>query len=199
MKILIVNRKIIISIALILIGFCFIAEETYSKVNITEIMYGSESRFPSAQWIELHNSGRDIVDLTDWTLTIQNRNSPDLTGPEDAKVIFKDDVWDDAPRIWPNETLLIVSKKSGSPPGNLEERQVYGLRIRKHVNFNLGVWDTLLSAEGFLIKLTDSTGKLIDEAGNFKGNKIQWDLPFGANRGRTQSEHRTSITRRRGR
>lgn len=48
-----------------------------------------------------------------------------------------------------------------------------------------------------MIKLTDRNGKLVDEAGNFKGNKIQWNLPLGANRGRTQSGHRTSITRRR--
>ena len=197
MKTLIVNRKITVSIALILISLCFTAEETHSKVSITEIMFASESRLPSAQWIELHNSGRDIVNLSEWTLTIQNRNSPDLTGPVNARVLFRDDVWDDAPRIWPNETLLIVSKEVDEISGNLKERQVYGLRIRKHVDFDLGYWDTLLSAEGFSIKLTDRTGKLIDEAGNFKGNKVQWNLPLGANRGRTQSEHRTSITRRR--
>ena len=197
MKILTVNQKITVSVALILISLCFAAEETYSKVSITEIMFASESRFPSAQWIEIHNSGRDIVDLSEWTLTIQNRNSPDLTGPVNARVLFRDDVWDDAPRIWPNETLLIVSKDSSENSRNLKERQVYGLRIRKHVDFDLGVWDTLLSAEGFLIKLTDRTGKLVDQAGNFKGNKVEWKLPLSANRGRTQSDHRTSITRRR--
>ena len=124
MTLLTVKQKITASIALILISLCFAAEETYSNVSITEIMFASESRLPSAQWIELHNSGRDIVDLSEWTLTIQNRNSPDLTGPVKARVLFRDDVWDDAPRIWPNETLLIVSKESDDNSGNLKDRQV---------------------------------------------------------------------------
>ena len=56
--------------------------------------------------------------------------------------------------------------------------------------------DTILSAEGFSLKLADSNGNLVDEAGNFDGNVLQWQLPLGANRGRNRAGHRVSIIRR---
>ena len=74
-------------------------EQISSRVSISEIMFGSERRFTPPQWIELHNAGADIIDLTGWTLTIQNVSSPDLTGPTargpvvNATITFKDDFW----------------------------------------------------------------------------------------------------------
>ena len=168
-------------------------EPISSKVSISEIMYGSERRFTPTQWIELHNSGTDIIDLTGWTLTIQNRNSPDLTGPVNATITFEDDFWGDAPRIWPNETLLIVGREIGENSGNLAEDQIYDLGWRKGLG---GLWYTFLSVEGFYIKLTDDARNLVDEAGNLDDGIQQWRLPFDANKGRTRAGRRTSMIRR---
>ncbi len=168
-------------------------EPISSKVSISEIMFGSERRFTPTQWIELHNSGTDIIDLTGWTLTIQNRNSPDLTGPVNATITFEDDFWGDAPRIWPDDTVLIVGRDSSENSGNLAEDQIYDLGWRKGLG---GLWYTFLSAEGFYIKLIDDAGNLVDEAGNLDGGVVQWKLPYGTNRGRTRSGRRTSMIRR---
>ena len=168
-------------------------EPISSKVSISEIMFGSERRFTPTQWIELHNSGTDIIDLTGWTLTIQNRNSPDLTGPVNATITFEDDFWGDAPRIWPDDTVLIVGRDSSENSGNLAEDQIYDLGWRKGLG---GLWYTFLSAEGFYIKLIDDVGNLVDEAGNLDGGVVQWKLPYGTNRGRTRSGRRTSMIRR---
>ena len=156
-------------------------EPISSKVSISEIMFGSERRFTPTQWIELHNSGTDIIDLTGWTLTIQNRNSPDLTGPVNATITFEDDFWGDAPRIWPDDTVLIVGRDSSENSGNLAEDQIYDLGWRKGLG---GLWYTFLSAEGFYIKLIDDAGNLVDEAGNLDGGVVQWKLPYGTNRGK---------------
>ena len=172
-----------------------------SVISISEIMYGSERSFSPPQWIELHNAGPDIIDLTGWKLTIQNVNSPSLStrtsAPEpivNATITFKDDFWGDAPRIWPNDTVLVVSRELGDNSGNLYEDQIYDLGWR--TNLPLGLWSVILSAEGFYIQLIDDEGNLVDEAGNFKGNVQQWQLPYGQNRGRTRAGHRTSMIRR---
>ena len=142
MKKLLVNQKTIISIALILMSFCFLAETTYSDVSISEIMYGSEIRFSPKQWIEIFNSGTEVVNLTGWTLTIQNVDSDDLTGPVTATINFRDATFDDAPRIWPNDFLLIVTSDSTDDnSGDFMEDQVYDLRWREDlgISFNT-IW-----------------------------------------------------------
>ena len=122
------RQKIALSIVLIAMGFCFIAPKAHSNVSISEIMFGSERRFTPPQWIELHNSGAGLVNLNGWKLTIQNRNSPDLTGPVNATIIFEDDFWGDAPNIWPNATILVVSNNDDENSGNVAEEEVYDLR-----------------------------------------------------------------------
>ena len=155
------------------------------EVIISEIMYGSERDFTPPQWIELYNAGTDPVNLAGWTLTIQNWDSPDLTGPVNATITIADDFWDDAPQILPNETILIVSGDAHKHSDNLSEEAIYDLHWRQ--SLRLGLWDTILSAEGFSLKLTDSNGNLVDEAGNFDKNVLQWQLPLGSNRGRNRA------------
>ena len=164
------------------------------EIIISEIMFGSERDFTPPQWIELYNAGTDSVNLVGWTLTVQNRDSPDLTGPVNAAIIIADDFWGNAPQILPNETILIVSGDAHKHSNNLSEEDIYNLHWRE--NLRLGLWDTVLSAEGFSLKLTDSNGNLVDEAGNFDGNVLQWQLPLGVNRGRNRAGHRVSIIRR---
>ena len=164
-----------------------------SQVTISEIMYGSERRFSPSQWIELHNSGADLINLTGWRMTIQNVDSPELTGPVEALITFKDDFWGDAPRIWPNDTVLVISS-TDSNSKNLTKEQIYDLRWR--TNLPLGLWTVILSTEGFSIKLWDDQGNLVDEVGNLDGGVVQWKLPYGANRGKNRDGHRTSMIRR---
>ena len=171
------------------------------EVSISEIMFGSERRFTPPQWIELHNSGADIINLTGWKLVIQNQNSTDLTGATtrdeplvNATITFEDDFWGDAPRIWPDDVILVVSNDDSENSKNLTEGQIYDLQWR--TDLPLGLWSIILSTEGFSIKLIDDKGNLVDEAGNLEGGVPQWKLPYGANRGRTREGHRTSMIRR---
>ena len=171
------------------------------EVTISEIMFGSERRFTPPQWIELHNSGTDIINLTGWKLVIQNQNSPELTGATtrdeplvNATITFEDDFWGDAPRIWPNDVVLVVSSEDSDNSRNLTEEQIYDLRWR--TDLPLGLWSIILSTEGFSIKLIDDGGNLVDEAGNLEAGVLQWKLPYGQNRGRTREGHRTSMIRR---
>ena len=164
-----------------------------SRVSISEIMYGSERRFTPNQWIELHNAGPDIINLAGWKLIIQNVDSPELTGPVNMTITFRDDFWDDAPRIWPNDVVMVVGS-SDSHSDNLIEDQIYDLRWRTSLPISL--WTTWLSAEGFRIKLYDDEGNLIDDAGNLDGDTLLWKLPYGQNRGKTRAGHRTSLIRR---
>ena len=164
------------------------------EVSISEIMYGSEIRFSPKQWIEISNSGAKPINLTGWTLTIQNVDSEDLLGPVTATINFRDATFDDAPRIWPNDVLLIVTSATDDNSGGLVEDQVYDLRWRE--DLGISFWTTWLSAEGFYITLTDKDGNLVDEAGNYDGSTTLWDLPYGFNRGRIRAGNRTSLIRR---
>ena len=164
------------------------------EISISEIMYGSEIRFSPKQWIEISNSGAKPINLTGWTLTIQNVDSEDLLGPVTATINFRDATFDDAPRIWPNDVLLIVTSATDDNSGGLVEDQVYDLRWRE--DLGISFWTTWLSAEGFYIRLTDADGNLVDEAGNLEGDVLQWKLPYTENRGRTRAGNRTSLIRR---
>jgi hypothetical protein len=165
-----------------------------SPITISEIMYGSEIRFSPKQWIEISNTGTETVDLTGWKLTIQNVDSDDLLGPVTATINFRDATFDDAPRIWPNDTLMIVTSATDDNSGGFMEDQVYDLRWRE--DLGIGFNTTWLSAEGFRITLTDADGSLVDEAGNYDGTMTLWDLPYDFNRGRTRAGNRTSLIRR---
>ena len=165
-----------------------------SAISISEIMYGSESGFFSPeQWIELHNTGPDIINLAGWKLIIQNVDSQELTGPVSMIITFRTGFFsgDDAPRIWPNDVVMVVGS-SDSHSDNLYDDQIYDLS-RLHSRPWNSKW---LSAEGFRIKLYDVEGNLVDDAGNLDGDTLLWKLPYGQNRGKTRAGRRTSLIRR---
>ena len=194
MKTLLANRKITVSIltmALLIYGLQGIS---YGQVSISEIMYGSEIRFSPKQWIEISNTGTEPINLTGWTLTIQNVDSDDLLGPVTATINFRDATFENAPRIWPNEFLLIVTSATDDNSGGFMEDQVYDLRWREDLGISFNT--TWLSVEGFRITLTDKDGNLVDEVGNYDGNTTLWDLPYSFNRGRIRAGNRTSLIRR---
>ncbi len=194
MKTLHVNRKITVSILTLALLIYALQGVSYGQVGISEIMYGSEIRFSPKQWIEISNTGTEPINLNGWTLTIQNVESVDLLGPVTVTINFRDATFEDAPRIWPNDFLLIVTSATDDNSGGLMEDQVYDLRWRE--DLDIGFNTTWLSAEGFYITLTDKDGNLVDEVGNYDGNTALWDLPYSFNRGRIRAGNRTSLIRR---
>ena len=188
-----VNRKIMVSILTMVLLIYGLQGVSYAQVSISEIMYGSEIRFSPKQWIEISNTGTEPIDLTGWALTIRNVDSGDLLGPVTATINFKDATFEDAPRIWPNDFLLIVTSATDDNSGGIIEDQVYDLRRREDLGISFNT--TWLSTKGFRITLTDKDGNLVDEAGNYDGNTTLWDLPYSFNRGRTREGYRTSLIR----
>ena len=165
-----------------------------SVVSISEIMYGSEPRFTPPQWIEINNAGPEPINMTGWKLIVQNASTENLVdGPLNATIVFEDEFWGEAPRIWPNDFLLIVVDDDVNSGGFMDD-QIFSLRWRGGVDISF--WDTFMSSDGFLIQLVDQDGNLIDEAGNYDGTTTLWDLPYNFNRGRTRAGHRTSLIRR---
>ncbi|MYF99667.1 lamin tail domain-containing protein, partial [Candidatus Poribacteria bacterium] len=192
MKMIVTNRITVIVI-LILTCFCFITEDTYSEVTISEIMYGSVPRFTPHQWIEISNSGSKPVDMTGWKLIIQNADMENLVGPLTATIVFEDEFWGDAPALWNNETLLVVTDEDSNNSGGFMDDQVFALRWRG--GLDISFWDTFMSGNGFLIQLIDKDGNVIDQAGNYDGNTVLWNLPYYYNRGRIRAGNRTSLLR----
>ena len=146
----------------------FLSQETVDdrdKISISEVMVASnDSSLP--QWIELHNrSDTYAVNLKDWRLEIQNRNSVDFDGHRNVTLTFKEK------SIEPQETLLIVSKQ-GRSSNNFQDKQIYNLRtLHPHLR------DTVLSQAGVYLKLRNKAGTLIDEVGNLDGNANTDDAP----------------------
>ena len=145
-------------------------EPSLHQLIISEIMVASNgSSLP--QWIELYNpSNADEINLKDWKLEIQNRQSADFNGKLNVTINFK------KKKIKPQDTLLIVSKQ-GRFSNNFSKEQIYNLSTL-HPNLQ----DIVLSEEGFYMKLSNAAGKLIDEAGNLDGkrntdDKPVWSLP----------------------
>ena len=167
------------------------------SVTISEIMYAAEDKFTPPQWIELHNASTKRINLRGWRVLIQNKNTPDLTRPQnvDVEFTFDDDFWDDAPMLPPNGTVLISSSGVNDHINttDLPENQIYDLIWRTNLPF--GLWDTMLSVEAFSIKLFDGRETLIDEVGNFNGSNQLWQFDL-EHRGKTKDGFRSSVLRR---
>ena len=164
-----------------------------SAVSISEIMYGSQARFTPPQWIEINNAGSKPINMTGWKLIVRNVDRQDLDGPLNATIVFEDEFWGDAPRIWPNDFLLIVVDDDINSGGFMDD-QIFSLRWRG--GLDISFWDTFLSSNGFLLQLIDEDGNLVDEAGNYDGTTTLWDLPYNFNKGKTRAGNRTSLIRR---
>ena len=129
-------------------------------------MFAVETGFGPAQWIEFYNSGTEVINMKDWTLTIWNKSIPGFwTGPEKKNLKLTFTL---VATLWPNDTVLI-----------------------KQPAFN----DRFLSNEAFSIKLIDHHGNLVDEVGNYDGETELWRFNFG-NRGKTKDGRRMSMIRR---
>ncbi|MDE0424838.1 MAG: lamin tail domain-containing protein [Candidatus Poribacteria bacterium] len=154
-----------------------IADVTGSVV-ISEIMYDAGPRARLVQWIELYNTSMTTAaNLDGWKLELRNGGEGDVSSVDAA---FTFDAAKRNTVILPNQTLLLVSDRSSA--SDVPNNRVYNL-YRNHRDA-LGLKNrgsTLLSTEGFYLKLTDKDGKFVDEAGNvmLDGPRriLQWTLP----------------------
>ena len=176
------------------------------KVTISEIMFASKgNRLP--QWIELNNSSdTDEVDLEGWTLEIHRifglseGNQPDPLNVNDMEGWTLEITTNIIPpghiqqytqftfperSIKPQETLLIASNRPVD--SSLKPGQVYVLDLKDFLS-------TLRHEQAFYLKLSNKTGELVDEVGNFNilTNRPDWSLPESV----TEDDKRASMIRR---
>ena len=151
------------------------ADVVGGNIVISEIMFDTGENRRFVQWIEIYNASmREAVDLTDWELEIRNMNIG-VAFFVNASFKFKTDTI-----ILPNQILLLVSNRSGVT--NVPRDRVYNLyQNHRAVLGLLNRQSVLLSSEGFYLRLTDTDGNVVDEAGNLmldgpRRNKM-WDLP----------------------
>ncbi len=172
-----------------------VADLSDAEVAISEIMFSAGSgRRSLPQWIELYNSSlTQGVNLNGWQLEIQNARDENLDARQNATITLG------AVTIAPNQTILIVST-SGSNSGrdHFPDTRTIDLWTSHRSELDMEArTDTVLSATGFYLKLTDKDKKVVDEVGNTDGNRRtndapEWALPMGIN----SDGHRASIIRR---
>ena len=145
-------------------------------VTMSEVMFDSAGG-TLPQWIELYNTSKtEALNLNRWELEIQNQKSEDLVGRPVVTLTLQEKV------IQPNQTLLIVTGNARASSADVfPADRVYNLIELHEKNLRIKTpRDTFLSVEGFYLKLTDSTGALVDEIGNTDGDRRTDDTPAWA-------------------
>ncbi len=145
-------------------------------ITMSEVMFDSAGG-TLPQWIELYNTSKtEALNLNRWELEIQNRKSEDLVGRPVVTLTLQEKV------IQPNQTLLIVTGNARASSADVfPADRVYNLIQLHEKNLRIKTpRDTFLSVEGFYLKLTDSTGALVDEIGNTDGDRRTDDTPAWA-------------------
>ena len=145
-------------------------------VTMSEVMFDSAGG-TLPQWIELYNTSKtEALNLNRWELEIQNRKSEDLVGRPVVTLTLQEKM------IQPNQTLLIVTGNARASSADVfPADRVYNLIQLHEKNLRIKTpRDTFLSVEGFYLKLTDSTGALVDEIGNTDGDRRTDDTPAWA-------------------
>jgi len=145
-------------------------------VTMSEVMFDSAGG-TLPQWIELYNTSKtEALNLNRWELEIQNRKSDDLVGRPIVTLTLQEKL------IQPNQTLLIVTGNARASSADVfPADRVYNLIQLHEKNLRIKTpRDTFLSVKGFYLKLTDSTGALVDEIGNTDGDRRTDDNPAWA-------------------
>ena len=145
-------------------------------VTMSEVMFDSAGG-TLPQWIEIYNTSKtEALNLNRWELEIQNRKSEDLVGRPIVTLTLQEKL------IQPNQTLLIVTGNARASSADVfPADRVYNLIELHEKNLRIKTpRDTFLSVEGFYLKLTDSTGALVDEIGNTDGDRRTDDNPAWA-------------------
>ncbi len=163
-------------------------EKGWGNISFSEVMYATNDNGGLSQWIELYNNTSEIVDLTDWELMIEARDSK--TVRRWTSLRFK------PLHIRPNATVLLVGRNARTS-GNIPADRIYDLYRRNIAAFRrLGEGaNRFLGWEGFALRLFSPDGTLVDVAGNLDGrqthDKPKWELPDGW----TETGTRTSLIR----
>ncbi len=163
-------------------------EKGWGNISFSEVMYATNDNGGLSQWIELYNNTSEIVDLTDWELMIEARDSK--TVRRWTSLRFK------SLHIRPNATVLLVGRNARTS-GNIPSDRIYDLYRRNIAAFRrLGEGaNRFLGWEGFALRLFSPDGTLVDVAGNLDGrqthDKPKWELPDGW----TKTGTRTSLIR----
>ena len=163
-------------------------EKGWETISFSEVMYATNDNGAPSQWIELYNRTSEIVDLTDWRLVIEARDSPSVQRWTSLRL--------KSLHIGPNQTVLLVGRTARSS-GNIPADRIYDLYRRNAEAFRrLGKGaNRFLGSEGFALRLFSPDGGLVDVAGNLDGRQTpdtpKWQLPDGW----TETGKRTSLIR----
>ena len=164
------------------------SKKGWGSISFSEVMYATNENGGLSQWIELYNRTTEIVDLTDWRLVIEARDSKTVQRWTSLRL--------KSLHIGPNQTVLLVGRKARSS-GNIPTDRIYDLYRRNIAAFRrLGTGaNRFLGSEGFALRLFSRDGVLVDVAGNLDGrrtpDKPKWELPEGW----TETGKRTSLIR----
>ena len=164
------------------------SEKGWGSISFSEVMYATNENGGLSQWIELYNRTTEIVDLTDWRLVIEARDSKTVQRWTSLRL--------KSLHIGPNATVLLVGRKARSS-GNIPTDRIYDLYRHNTAAFRrLGTGaNRFLGREGFALRLFSPDGVLVDVVGNLDGRQTpdtpKWALPEGW----TQTGARTSLIR----
>ena len=164
------------------------SEKGWETISFSEVMYATNDNGGFSQWIELYNRTTEIVDLTDWRLVIEARDSKTVQRWTSLRL--------KSLHIGPNQTVLLVGRTARSS-GNIPADRIYDLYRRNTAAFRrLGEGaNRFLGSEGFALRLFSPDGTLVDVAGNLDGRRTpdtpKWQLPDGW----TETGARTSLIR----
>ena len=159
------------------------------EVRFSELMFSTEGpsrRLP--QWIELYNTSETRVNLKGWYLDVETRTAETHRA---SRLTFQTLL------IPPKQTVLLVTGH-GRNDVALPPERIYDLSATHPNAFShrhLG--DRILGREGFFLKLTHPTGRVVDICGTLDGDPHTDDLPTWTLHDReTPQGHRTSLLRR---
>ena len=164
------------------------SEKGWGSISFSEVMYATNENGGLSQWIELYNRTTEIVDLTDWRLVIEARDSKTVQRWTSLRL--------KSLHIRSNQTVLLVGRKARSS-GNIPTDRIYDLYRRNTAAFRrLGKGaNRFLGREGFALRLFSPDGTLVDVVGNLDGRQThdtpRWALPEGW----TETGARTSLIR----
>ena len=160
------------------------------EVRFSELMFSTEgaSRWVLPQWIELYNTSETPVNLKGWALVVETRT---------AEVHRHARLTLNTLSIPPKQTVLLVTH-TGRNEVALPLERVYDLSAAHPDAFrHRRLGDRLLGSDGFFLKLTHPTGRVVDTCGNLDGDPHTTDPPtWMLPDPKTPQGHRTSLLRR---
>ena len=160
------------------------------QLSFSELMFATRSELHSSpQWIELYNpSYTEVVNLEGWHLEAEVYHD----GEHHYGEISFEPLY-----VLPNQTVLLVTGH-GRNSKHFPENRIYNLLTHHNPVLDQNRHrNSMLSADGFYLKLSDPTGMVVDVIGNLDGDSRtkddpRWTWPSG----KTEEGTRSSLIRR---